>query len=149
MATSGGGASEHTTGASEHISLDDAITKLKQHREADERATDILAAVTILRDSTGRDRLESLRQMCGSTWGVSRRIKIGGKWKNRPINAVEKDLEAAVCNAAARWKPQGRAEGSAGASEHIDAGGVSLEDAIEKLRNHEEADELAFYRPGP
>ena len=139
MATSGGGASEHTTGASKHISLDDAITKLKQHREADERATDILAAATILRDSTGRDRLESLRQMCGSTWGVSRRIKICGKWKNRPINAVEKDLEAAVCNAAARWKPQSGAEDSAGVSEDIDAGGVSLEDAIEKLRNHKEA----------
>ena len=81
--------------------------------------------------------------MCGSTWGVSRRIKIGGKWKDRPIKAVEKDLEAAVCNAAARWKPQSGAEDSAGASEHIDAGGVSLEDAIEKLRNHKEADELA------
>ena len=136
MATIGGGASEHTTGASEHISLDDAITKLKQHREADERATDILAAATILRDSTGRDRLESQRQMCGSTWGVSRRVKIGGKWKNRPINTVEKDLEAAVCNAAARWKPQSGAEDSAGASEYIDAGGVSLEDTIEKLRSH-------------
>ena len=82
MATIGGGASEH-------VLLDDAITKLKQHREADERTTDILAAATILRDSTGRDGLESLRQMCGSTWGVPRQVKIGGKWKNRPINAVE------------------------------------------------------------
>ena len=76
MATSGGGASEHTTGASEHISLDDAITKLKQHREADERATDILAAATILRDSTGRDRLESLRKHMGCH-GESKLVESG------------------------------------------------------------------------
>ena len=95
------GASEHTTGASEDISLDDAITKLKHHTEADERATEILAAATTLRDSTGRDRFQSLRQMCGSTWGVSRTIKIDGKWKDRPLKDWERELEAAVCSAAA------------------------------------------------
>jgi hypothetical protein len=52
MATSGGGTSEHTTGASEHISLDDAITKLKQHREAVESRKIVAAArISVARSS--------------------------------------------------------------------------------------------------
>ena len=62
------GASEHTSGTSEHdmaigasehtmsgkISLDDAIEKLQIHKEADELASKILAAAITLRDSKGR-----------------------------------------------------------------------------------------------
>ena len=134
MATSGGGASEHTTGASEHISLDDAITKLKHHREADELATEILAAATTLRDSTGSDRKQSLRQMCGSTWGVSWSIKIDGKWKERPLHAVEKDLETAVCNAAVRWERQSRREEAAEGTPESNESGVNADPPAKKAR---------------
>ena len=79
------------SGASEHISLDDAITKLQHHKEADERAGEILAAAITLRDSVGRDRKQSLRQMCGDTWGVSRKVEMAGQWRDRPIEALARD----------------------------------------------------------
>ena len=83
------GASEHTSGTSEHdmaigaakhimsgkISLDDAIEKLQIHKEADELASKILAAAITLRDCEGRDRLVALRKMA-VPWKVARQAKM-------------------------------------------------------------------------
>jgi hypothetical protein len=126
------GASEHISiaGAPEHISLDAAITKLKHHKETDERASEILAAAITLRDSTGRDRKESLQRLTARSWGVSRRLRVDGKWKNRPLDTIAKDLQAAVCDAALRWECQMAADTvfqpvqkktkTGGAAEHAD-----------------------------
>ena len=73
------------------------------HDEADELGGEILAAAIALRDSSGRDRLSALRNMSG-TRNVARQEKVGGKWKNRSLTAVAKDIEAAVCDAALRWE---------------------------------------------
>ena len=83
---------------------EDAITKLSAHSDLDGRGTDILAAATTLRDSMGRDRHDALRSMC-SAWGVDRREKISGKWKNRRLPVLEALLKDSVCLAAARWQP--------------------------------------------
>ena len=85
------GASEHTSGTSEHdmaigasehtmsgkISLDDIIEKLRIHKEADELASKILAAAITLRDCKGRDRMAALRKMAGP-WKVDRQVKKDG-----------------------------------------------------------------------
>ena len=95
------GASEHTAGSViEKLSLEGAIEKLKNHGDADELAGKILAAAITLRDSDGRDRKAALRQMVVH-WRVPRRAKIDGKWKDRALDAIAYDLEAAVCAAAA------------------------------------------------
>ena len=64
-----------------------------------------------LRDSRERDRKDALRLMC-KAWGVDRRHKIDGKWKDRNTSAVDAELTEAVCFAAAQWKPgpPGRAQ---------------------------------------
>ena len=84
--------------------LDDAIKKLSAHSDLDGRGTDILAAATTLRDSMGRDRANALRSMCNA-WGVERREKISGKWKNRRLPVLEAELNDSVCLAAAQWQP--------------------------------------------
>ena len=37
---------------------------------------------------------------------MSQKLKIASQWKDRPLDAVAKDLEAAVCDAAVRWEQQ-------------------------------------------
>ena len=100
------GASEHTAGSViEKLSLESAIENLKNHGDADELASKILAAAITLRDSDGRDRKAALRQIVAH-WRVPRRAKIDGKWKDRPLDAIAEDLEAAVCAAAAAHECQ-------------------------------------------
>ena len=86
------------------MTLDDAIKKLSAHSDLDGRGTDILAAATTLRDSMGRDRANALRSMCNA-WGVDRREKISGKWKNRSLRVLEPLLKDSVCLTAALWQP--------------------------------------------
>ena len=74
-----GGASEHTAvSAVDRISLDAAIAKLSINGEADELGGEILAATIKLRDSSGRDRLPTLRSMA-ATWNVARQDKVNDK----------------------------------------------------------------------
>ena len=73
---------------------------MKNHGDADELAGKILAAAITLRDAVGRDRKTALRQMV-AYWRVPRQAKIDGKWKDRALDAIADDLEAAVCAAAA------------------------------------------------
>ena len=63
------------------LTLDAAITKLTAERVLDERGQEILEAAITLRDASGRDRATALRLMTYS-WGVNRRVKIEGKWKD-------------------------------------------------------------------
>ena len=83
------------------LTLDAAITKLTAERVLDERGQEILEAAITLRDASGRDRATALRLMT-SSWGVNRRVKIEGKWKDRPLATVASELETAVCKAAAQ-----------------------------------------------
>ena len=39
-------------------------------------------------------------------------MKSDGNWKDRPLDALAKDLEAAVCDAAVRWEQQRQGLGS-------------------------------------
>ena len=76
---SGDGASEHvSTSAGDKISLDDVIAKVKAAGNEDTRAEEILAAMTTLRDSSGRDRKDALRKMANA-WGVTINEKVDGK----------------------------------------------------------------------
>ena len=86
------------------MTLDAAIAKLSAHSDMDKRGQDVLAAAITLRDSSGRDRNIVLRQMC-STWDVDRRVKIEGKWRERPLLTIVSELETAICLAAATWQP--------------------------------------------
>ena len=93
------------------ITLDAAIAMLNTHSDIDKRGQDVLAAAITLRDSSGRDRATALRLMT-STWGVDRRVKIEGKWKERPLTTVASELETAICLAAATWQPPPAGEGA-------------------------------------
>ena len=53
----------------------------------------------------GRNRVSALRVMC-SAWGVDRREKSSGKWKDRTLTTLEVDLRKSVCSAAAQWTPK-------------------------------------------
>ena len=107
---SGVGASEDvSTSAGDKISLNDVIAKLKAAGNEDTRAEEILAAVTTLRDSSGRDRKDSLRKMANA-WGVTLNEKVDGKYKPRGNSALAEDIEASVCKAALDW--ESRAESS-------------------------------------
>ena len=64
-----------------------------------------LKAAVTLRDSTGRDRLPVMRQMC-TVWGLSRREKIHGQWKDRTLATLQELLSNAVCLAATRWQAE-------------------------------------------
>ena len=72
--------------------LDAAIAKLSAHSDMDKRGQDVLAAAITLRDSSGRDRVNALRQMT-STWDVQRQVKIEGKWRDRPLPTIASELE--------------------------------------------------------
>ena len=100
------------------MTLADAITKLSAYSDLDDLGMDILAAATTLRDSTGRDRVNALRSMCRA-WGVGRRQKIAGQWKDRGLPVLESLLYESVCLAAARWQRNlhGQTE-QRGVSEH-------------------------------
>ena len=39
-------------------------------------------------------------------------MKVAGQWKECPADAIAKDLEAAVCDAAVRWEQQRQGLGS-------------------------------------
>ena len=73
---------------------------MKDHGDADEQASNILTAAITLRDAVGLPRKIALRQMVAH-WRVPRPAKIDGKWKDRSLDAIADDLEAAVCAAAA------------------------------------------------
>ena len=103
---SGVGASEDvSTSAGDKISLNDVIAKLKAAGNEDTRAEEILAAVTTLRDSSGRDRKDSIRKMANA-WGVTLNEKVDGKYKPRGNSALAEDIEASVCKAALDWESQ-------------------------------------------
>ena len=115
--------------------LDAAIAKLTAESALDERGQQVLAAAITLRDSSGRDRSTALRHMT-STWGVIRRVKIEGKWKDRPLAIVASELETAVCLAAAQWQPEPAGEGAAqrGVSEHAPSTSVPEQGPAKKAR---------------
>ena len=93
------------------MTLDAAIAKLSAHRDIDKRGQDVLAAAITLRDCSGLGRQTALRLMT-STWGVDRRVKIEGKWKERLLTTVASELETAICLAAATWQPPPAGEGA-------------------------------------
>ena len=66
-----------------------------------------------------------------------------GVWKDRALDAIAEDVKAAVCDATLRWEQPTKKARTHGASEHTMSGKISLDDAIEKLQIHKEADELA------
>ena len=118
---------------------------MEAHGDLDERGTNIFAAATTLRDFTGRDRLHALRSMCRQ-WGVDRREKIDGKWKNRGMAALETLLSESVCMAAARWQAQkhGPRERRGVPEQAVSetAQTLTLEDVINKLSAQSDLDEL-------
>ena len=91
-------------GATGHLGiLDQVIESTQRAAEHDPRAREIQAAAVTLRDVSGRDRLDSFRAMAPN-WGVKRREKKDAGWKDRPIAAIAKELEAAVLAAAQKWR---------------------------------------------
>ena len=52
-------------------------------------------------------------------WRVPRQAKIDGKWKDRPLDAIADDLEAAVCDAALRWEHPTHERQESGISEEV------------------------------
>ena len=93
------------------MDLHAAITRMTGFTDLDPRGEEILAAAISLRDATGRDRKQSLQGMC-SSWGVLRREKISGKWKNRALALVDTELQQKVCAAAERWHSKGAGRGA-------------------------------------
>ena len=91
--------------AADSKKLDSVIATLSAQANLDGRGSEILAAAITLRDSTGRDRLQSLRNMC-RVWCVQRQEKVSGKWKNRSVATLHGLLTCSVCTAAARWHPE-------------------------------------------
>ena len=84
------------------MTLDAAISMLLVQTNLDDSSSKILAAAITLRDSTGRDRLPAMRAMC-TAWGVSRREKIRGQWKDRTLATLQELLTNAVCLAAVQF----------------------------------------------
>jgi hypothetical protein len=91
--------------AADSMTLDAVIATLSAQANLDGRGSEILAAAITLRDSTGRDRKQSLRAMCG-VWCVQRQERISGKWKDRGVATLHGLLTCSVCMAAARWHPE-------------------------------------------
>ena len=84
------------------MTLDQVISTLSAQANLDGRGSEILAAAITLRDSKGRSLKEALFAMC-TPWGVQRREKISGKWKNRSVATLQELLTNAVCLAAAQY----------------------------------------------
>ena len=102
------------------MTLGSTISMLSAQTNLDDRGSEILAAATALQDSTGHDRLGVLRAMCTS-WGVQRREKTSGKWKNRNVATLQELLTNAVCSAATQYlaaSPKNTGPEQRGAAEH-------------------------------
>ena len=91
--------------AADSMTLDAVIATLSAQANLDGRGSEILAAAITLRDSTGRDRKQSLRAMC-RVWCVQRQERVSGKWKDRSVATLHGLLTCSVCMAAARWHPE-------------------------------------------
>ena len=75
------GATEHApTPAEDKISLDDVIANFEAIVGITERAEKILAAAIALRDCSGRDRQQAMRNMA-ATWNVARYEKVDNTLK--------------------------------------------------------------------
>ena len=106
------------------MTLASAISTLSAPTNLDDRGSKILAAAISLQDSTGRVRLGMLRAMCTS-WGVQRREKISGKWKDRNVATLQELLTSTICLAAAQYlaaSPENTAPEQRGAAEHASPG---------------------------
>ena len=102
------------------MTLGSTISMLSAQTNLDDRGSEILAAATVLQDSTGRDRLGVLRAMCTS-WGVQRREKTSGKWKDRSAATLQDLLTNAVCSATTQYlaaPPDNTGPEQRGAAEH-------------------------------
>ena len=102
------------------MTLDAVISTLSVQANLDDRGSEILAAATALQDSTGRDRLGALRAMCTS-WGVQRREKTSGTWKDRNVATLQELLTNAVCLASEQYlaaSPENTGPEQRGAAEH-------------------------------
>ena len=99
---------------------------LSAQPQLDDRGSEILAAATSLQESTGRSLRDTLRAMCAS-WGVQRREKIAGKWKDRSVGTLHELLNNSVCLAASQYLARGAVENASsvssvnGAAEHVAA----------------------------
>ena len=85
--------------------LDAVISTSSAQANLDGRGSKVLAGAVTLRDSTGRDRLPVMRQMC-TVWDVSRRENIYGQWKDHTLATLQELLTNAVCLAATRWQAE-------------------------------------------
>ena len=102
------------------MTLASTISMLSTQSNLDDRGSEILAAAISLQESTGRNRLGALRAMCTS-WGVQRREKVSGKWKDRSVATLQELLTNAVCLAAAQYSaasPTNAGPEQRGAAEH-------------------------------
>ena len=101
------------------LTLDAVITLLRARCDIDDRGRDILAAAYTMRDESGRDRKNSIRSLLTSR-EVSRREKINGKWKDRKIETVARELERTISVAASHWlqKSAGDEPEQRGVGEH-------------------------------
>ena len=94
---------EDSASVEDKTSIDDVIAKLSAAGHDDSGGAEILAAAITLRDSSGRDRKAALRSMA-TTWGVTLKEKIAGKYKHRTNEKLAEDLQASVCKAALEWE---------------------------------------------
>ena len=103
------------------MTLASTISMLSAQPKLDDRGSEILAAATSLQESTGRSLLPTLRAMCAS-WGVQRREKIAGKWKDRSVVTLHELLNNSVCLAASQYLAASQENvDSDGAAEHLAA----------------------------
>ena len=86
----------------------DGIIDAMQGLQNDDAAVTVQLAALTLRDLSGRDLRTALQNMC-IEWGVRRQEKIQGRWKNRPVAEVAKEIRAALARAA-----QGLVSGTTG-----------------------------------
>ena len=86
--------------------------------------SEMLAAAISPQESAGRNCLGALRAMCAS-WGVQRREKISGNWRDRSVAILQELLTNAVCLAAAQYlaaSPENTGPEQGGAAEHASPG---------------------------
>ena len=94
--------------------LDDIISLFENSTE--EKPKEIFAAALSLRDTTGRDRKQVLRNLARTWGGVNLREKRGGLWKDRPYADVTADITRGLCDAASAAICLNSPSASAGAS---------------------------------
>ena len=96
--SSAGSATEHPV---QTMSLEDAITKLRG-ASLDDRGNEILAGAERLLNSAGRAKKTALHSLCAQ-WPVQRQERNEeGKWRNRDLSTLERELKECICLAAAR-----------------------------------------------